>query len=74
MKVALIGPVYPFRGGIAHHTTLLAQALQERGFRLVSGGTDNHLILCDLTKTGVTGKEAETALDQADITLNKNLI
>ncbi len=52
----------------------LASALTDAGFRLVSGGTDNHLILIDLTNKDVTGKDAETALDKAGITVNKNSI
>jgi glycine hydroxymethyltransferase len=50
----------------------LAAGLTSRGFELFSGGTDNHLMLVDLTNKGVTGQEAETALDLAGITLNKN--
>jgi len=50
----------------------LAEGLIKRGFKLVSGGTDNHLMLVDLTNKGVTGQEAESALDMAGITLNKN--
>ncbi len=52
----------------------LADHLLEKGFRLVSGGTDNHLILVDLTNKGVTGKQAQIALDVAGITANKNSI
>lgn len=52
----------------------LAQGLQERGFRLVSGGTDNHLLLVDLTKHGITGREAERVLEHAGLTVNKNSI
>ncbi|RME46519.1 MAG: serine hydroxymethyltransferase [Chloroflexi bacterium] len=52
----------------------LAERLQSNGIRIVSGGTDNHLLLADLTDTGVTGKEAEKALEQAGITVNKNMI
>lgn len=52
----------------------LAQALIEKGFTLVSGGTDNHLILVDLTNMGVTGKEFEKRLDEVYITVNKNSI
>jgi glycine hydroxymethyltransferase len=52
----------------------LAEGLQEEGFRLVSGGTDNHLMLIDLTEKGITGKEAEEALGQAAIVVNKNTI
>ena len=52
----------------------LAAGLAARGLRLVSGGTDNHLMLVDLTPAGRTGKEMETLLDQANITCNKNTI
>ena len=49
----------------------LAQALQARGVKLVSGGTDNHLMTVDLRGTGVTGKELEARLDEVNITANK---
>jgi glycine hydroxymethyltransferase len=52
----------------------LADALAERGARIVSGGTDNHLMLVDVTPLGVTGKEAEHLLDEVGITVNKNAI
>jgi len=52
----------------------LAHELQAHGFRLVSGGTDNHLLLVDVASRGLTGKVAEEALDQAGITVNKNKI
>jgi glycine hydroxymethyltransferase len=52
----------------------LAEGLLERGFKLVSGGTDNHLLLVDLRSKGVTGKVAEKALDRAGITVNKNTV
>jgi len=52
----------------------LAREFLKRGYRLVAGGTDTHLILVDLSPTGLTGKEAEEALDQAGITVNKNAI
>jgi glycine hydroxymethyltransferase len=52
----------------------LAAALTEEGFRIVSGGTDNHLMLVDLRPFGVTGKVAQEALDRAGITVNKNAI
>ncbi len=52
----------------------LARVLAEAGFRLISGGTDNHLILVDLTGHGLTGAEAEEALERAGITVNKNAI
>ena len=59
---------------IVSNTACLADALAKRGFRIVSGGTDNHLRLVDLRPTGVTGKDLATALDKADITVNMNLI
>ncbi|MFL5245884.1 MAG: serine hydroxymethyltransferase [Gemmataceae bacterium] len=52
----------------------LAGELQSQGFRIVSGGTDNHLLLVDVASRGVTGKIAEAALDAAGITVNKNMI
>ncbi|MDO5121694.1 MAG: serine hydroxymethyltransferase [Erysipelotrichaceae bacterium] len=53
---------------------MLAETLKNAGFRLVSGGTDNHLILVDTMSMGVTGRDAETALDRVHITVNKNAI
>ena len=52
----------------------LAAKLQEGGIRLVSGGTDNHLLLLDVTTLGLTGKEAEALLSEVNITTNKNTI
>jgi len=52
----------------------LAGALVERGFHVISGGTDNHLMLVDLRNRGLTGKAAEAALGQAGITVNKNTV
>jgi glycine hydroxymethyltransferase len=56
------------------NAAILADALREQGARLVSGGTDNHLMLVDVTPLGVTGKEAEADLDHVGITVNKNAI
>ncbi|MDO5108308.1 MAG: serine hydroxymethyltransferase [Erysipelotrichaceae bacterium] len=53
---------------------VLARTLQDEGFRLVSGGTDNHLILVDTMSMGITGRDAEVALDEVNITANKNAI
>ena len=53
---------------------VLAKTLQAEGFRLVSGGTDNHLILVDTMSMGITGRDAEVALDDVNITANKNAI
>ncbi|MFA6888313.1 MAG: serine hydroxymethyltransferase [Candidatus Woesearchaeota archaeon] len=63
-----------FAQQIVKNAKVLANSLMDNGIRLVSGGTDNHLILADLTPLGVTGQEAETALDRAGITMNKNSI
>lgn len=52
----------------------LASTLEEKGFRIVSGGTDNHLVLVDVSQIGLTGKEAEEQLDAIGITVNKNTI
>ena len=56
------------------NAAVLAEALAERGASIVSGGTDNHLMLVDVTPLGVTGKEAEHLLDEVGITVNKNAI
>jgi glycine/serine hydroxymethyltransferase len=52
----------------------VAEGLRQNGFRLISGGTDNHLMLVDVGARGVTGKECQIALDEAGITVNKNTI
>ena len=59
---------------IIKNAKVLAETLMNNGIRLVSGGTDNHLMLLDLTDQGITGLEAETALGKAAITVNKNTI
>lgn len=59
---------------ILKNAKALAESLVNNGFRLVTGGTDNHLVLVDLRNKNVTGKEAETALDEVGITVNKNMI
>src|SRR5688572_3772006 len=63
-----------YADGIVKNARALASALAAEGFRIVSGGTDNHLMLVDLRPFGVTGKVAQEALDRAGITLNKNTI
>ncbi|MDO8445836.1 MAG: serine hydroxymethyltransferase [Deltaproteobacteria bacterium] len=57
---------------VVKNSRALAQGMMDRGYRIVSGGTDNHLMLVDLTSKGITGKEGEEALDKAGITVNKN--
>lgn len=59
---------------IAENAKALCEALKKNGFSLVSGGTDNHLMMLDLRGTGVTGKELEHRLDDVNITANKNMI
>jgi glycine hydroxymethyltransferase len=59
---------------VVNNAAALASGLQERGWRIVSGGTDNHLMLVDVYSKGVTGKVAEKALERAAITVNKNTI
>ncbi|MEF9935540.1 MAG: serine hydroxymethyltransferase [Clostridium sp.] len=59
---------------VVENAATLADELTKRGFNLVSGGTDNHLMLVDLRNKGVTGKEAEHLLDQVKITVNKNTV
>jgi glycine hydroxymethyltransferase len=63
-----------YQGQIAANAKRLASALSNGGFRLVSGGTDNHLCLVDVFSKGITGKVAEDALGKAGITVNKNAI
>jgi len=59
---------------IVRNAQAMAAAFEQEGIRVVSGGTDNHLMLCDLRNVGVTGKEAEARLDEVGITANKNAI
>jgi glycine hydroxymethyltransferase len=59
---------------VVENAKALAESLSSRGLRLVSGGTDNHLVLMDVGSFGLTGKEVEAALDQVHITVNKNTI
>jgi glycine hydroxymethyltransferase len=59
---------------VIQNAKVLAEALLEEGFNLISGGTDNHLILVDLSEKGITGAEAQDQLERAGITVNKNSI
>ena len=59
---------------VVKNADTLSSKLQEQGCRIVSGGTDNHLMLVDLSPLGITGKEGATALEKASITVNKNMI
>ena len=74
LKEALTEEFKQYQRQIVNNAKTLADTLMEDGFRLVSGGTDNHLMLVDLTHLGVTGKEAQEVLDLTCITVNKNRI
>ena len=70
-----LGPEFKtYSHQIVANAKVLAQSLEENGLKLVSGGTDNHLMLLDLTETGITGNVLEDALGRAHITVNKNAI
>lgn len=73
-KEALSPEFKEYQKQIVKNAAALAQGLLDEGFKLVSGGTDNHLMLLDLTDMGITGKEAEKQLDEVGITANKNAI
>lgn len=74
LKEALDDSFKDYAKGIVDNAQALANGLMSRGFDLVSGGTDNHLMLVDLRSKNVTGKEVEKLLDAANITCNKNAI
>src|SRR6516164_270913 len=59
---------------VASNAKVLAAAVAQRGFRVISGGTDNHLFLIEVHSRGISGSDAEKALDRAGITVNKNAI
>lgn len=73
-KEALSDEFKQYQKQIVKNAKTLASTLIDKGYRLVSGGTDNHLMLVDLTKQNITGKDAEFALGLANITVNKNTI
>lgn len=74
LKEALTPGFKTYQEQIVKNARALADELLNRGFKLVSGGTDNHLMLLDFTGTEMTGKIAEDALDKAGITVNKNTV
>ena len=74
MKEALTPEFKAYQTQIKKNAAALASALTDRGFDLVSGGTDNHLMLVDLRKMGLTGKDTEILLDSVHITCNKNTV
>ncbi len=73
-KEAMTPEFKAYQQQLVKNAAVLAQALKDKGFRIVSGGTDNHLMLVDLRPKHATGKEVQTACDKARITLNKNMI
>ncbi|MBM9604240.1 serine hydroxymethyltransferase [Desulfopila inferna] len=73
-KEAMDTPFIEDQKHVIANARILAESLVEKGYRLVSGGTDNHLILIDLSNKNISGKEAEEILGKAGITVNKNAI
>ncbi len=73
-KEALAPEFKVYQQQVVNNAKVFAQALEQRGFRIVSGGTDNHLFMVDLRSKNITGKDAATLLDTVKITVNKNLI
>jgi glycine hydroxymethyltransferase len=74
LKEAMTPEFRAYQGQVVENARVFADAVASHGFRIVSGGTDNHLFLVDVGKKGLTGKVAEKALDLAGITVNKNTI
>ena len=74
LKEALSDDFKEYQLQIIKNAKVLADELVSRGYKLVSGGTDNHLMLVDLSEKGITGKDAEALLDRVGITVNKNAI
>lgn len=73
-KEALSPPFKKYQQQVIANARALAQGLVDRGYKIVSGGTDTHLFLVNLTNKGITGKEADAALDAAGIIVNKNAV
>jgi len=73
-KEAMTDEFKQYQTQIVKNSKKLAKTLNKRGYKLVSGGTDNHLMLLDLTDKNLTGKDAEAALGKANITVNKNTV
>jgi glycine hydroxymethyltransferase len=73
-KEALAPEFKTYQQQVVKNASVLAETIADEGFRIVSGGTDNHLVLVDVFSRGLTGKVAEQTLEQAGITVNKNTI
>jgi glycine hydroxymethyltransferase len=74
LKEAMEPSFKEYQKQVVANTKVMAAAVANRGFRIVSGGTDNHLFLIEVHSRGITGSDAEKALDRAGITVNKNAI
>ncbi|MCI5146131.1 MAG: serine hydroxymethyltransferase, partial [Candidatus Electrothrix sp. AR3] len=73
-KEAMSEEYQQYQQQVVNNASVLAERMIEHGFRIVSGGTDNHLLLVDLSSKGLTGKDAERLLEDAGLTVNKNAI
>ena len=73
-KIAMTEQFREYQGQVIKNARRMAENLAENGFRIVSGGTDNHLMLVDLRPIGITGQQAEELLQKVGITVNKNMI
>ena len=73
-KEAMEPEFVEYQKQVVKNAAVLAEELMKRGFNLVSGGTDNHLVLLNLANKNLTGKDAEKLLDDANITTNKNTV
>ena len=73
-REAMLPSFRAYQERIVRNAQAMAKGLVQKGYQIISGGTDTHLMLVDLRPKGITGAEAEVALDQAGITVNKNAI
>src|SRR5690606_29512173 len=73
-KEALQPEFKAYQAQVLANSRAMAAVMMERGYKIVSGGTDNHLFLVDLIDKGITGKDADAALGRANITVNKNAV
>ena len=74
LREAMTDTFWKYQRHVVRNAHVLAEALSQQGFRIVSGGTDTHVFLVDVFSKGITGKQAEEALEHASITVNKNTI
>lgn len=74
LKEAMTDEFLVYQKRVVENAAVLADELTKHGFRLVSGGTDTHLMLVDVRKQGLNGKQAEQLLEEVNITVNKNAI